>query len=338
MTIGLFLLSRMDEHTGAGLMSLYMFVLGVGIGGVMQVLVIVVQSAVDYKDLGTATSSATFFRQIGGSIGTAIFGAIFANALVGNLADQLRGVALPAGLSGGGVSPAKLAALPAAAHQGVVTAYADSLQTVFLVAAPIGLVAFLLTLTLPEIKLRTTVQGGGTDTGEAFAMPTDRTSLQEVEHQLNRLLLSENRGDMYARLTARAGLELEPRPTWLLLRFAERPSCTLAQLAGQLGVDPERLRPLARRLTERGLLERAPNGRDGRAHTTAEDGDDGAIVLTPDGRAARDALVAARREGLAELLAGWEPERHPELADRLRELAHALLADDDRLLSDARAQ
>ncbi len=321
MTLGLFLLSRMDASTSAGLMSLYMFVLGVGIGGVMQVLVIVVQSAVDYRDLGTATSSATFFRQIGGSIGTAVFGAIFANVLVGNLAVRLRGVALPGGLAGASVSPTQLAALPAAAHHGFVTAYADSLSTVFLVAAPIALVAFLLTLTLPEIALRTTVQGGGTDTGEAFAMPADRTSLQEVERQLERLLLLESRPDMYARLTARAGLELEPRPAWLLLRFAERPSCTLPQLAERLGVEPERLRAAAQQLAERGFV------RDG--------GD--ALALTPSGREALDALVAARRDGLVEVCAGWEPERHPELSERLRELAHALLADDDRLLSDARA-
>jgi DNA-binding MarR family transcriptional regulator len=155
-------------------------------------------------------------------------------------------------------------------------------------------------------------------------MPADRTSLQEVEHQLNRLLQRENRAEMYGRLTARAGLELEPRPTWLLCRFAEHPTSSLAQLAEQLGVDAERLRPMAQRLAERGLLEHASNG------------DDGADVLTPGGRAALDALTVARREGLAELLAGWEPERHPELATRLRELAHTLLADDARLLSDAR--
>jgi EmrB/QacA subfamily drug resistance transporter len=322
MTVGLFLLSRMDETTSGGLIALYMFVLGVGIGGVMQVLVIVVQSAVDYKDLGTATSSATFFRQIGGSFGTAVFGAIFANTLTGNLADRLRGAELPGGLSGASVSPDQLAALPANIHHGFVSAYADSLQTVFLVAVPIGAAAFVLTFLLPEITLRTTVRDGG-DTGEAFAMPADRTSLQEVEHQLNRLLVRENRSEMYARLTARAGLDLEPRPTWLLYRFDESPTGSLGDLAARLGVEAERLRPPARRLAERGLLDQAPAA------------DDDPLCLSPAGRAALDRLTAARRDGLAELLAGWSPHEHPELAARLQELAHDLLADDDRILSDA---
>jgi len=95
--VGLFLFSRLDQNSGTVVISLSMFVFGVGLGGVMQVLVIAVQSAVDYKDLGTATSSATFFRQIGGSFGTAVFGAIFANLLTGNLTTQLGGVKLPAG-------------------------------------------------------------------------------------------------------------------------------------------------------------------------------------------------------------------------------------------------
>ncbi|MGH3471365.1 MAG: MFS transporter [Nocardioidaceae bacterium] len=95
MSIGLYLLSSMDTTTSIGLTSVFMFVLGVGIGGVMQVLVIVVQSAVGYEDLGVATSGATFFRSIGGSFGTAVFGTIFAtehpelDALVRRLAHSL---------------------------------------------------------------------------------------------------------------------------------------------------------------------------------------------------------------------------------------------------------
>ncbi|MGI9155384.1 MAG: MDR family MFS transporter [Marmoricola sp.] len=160
MTLGLFLFSTMDQNTPSFLVSLFMFVLGVGLGGVMQVLVIAVQSSVDYKDLGTATSGATFFRSIGGSFGTAVFGAIFAGVLTGNLS----GVRVPSALTGTSVSPAQLASLPASARAGYIAGYADSLQTVFLVAVPIGVVAFLLTLLLPEIHLRTTV---ASDAGEA---------------------------------------------------------------------------------------------------------------------------------------------------------------------------
>ena len=97
-TLGLYLLSLMGVHTSSLLDSLYMLVLGMGIGGVMQVLVIIVQNAVPHSELGVATSGATFFRSIGGSFGTAIFGAIFSNVLIGNLASHLHGVHLPAGL------------------------------------------------------------------------------------------------------------------------------------------------------------------------------------------------------------------------------------------------
>src|SRR3984885_2383976 len=92
---GLYLLSLMGVTTPLPLEWVYMLVLGMGIGGVMQVLVIIVQNAVPHSELGVATSGATFFRSIGGSFGTAIFGAIFANVLVGNLARHLHGVHLP---------------------------------------------------------------------------------------------------------------------------------------------------------------------------------------------------------------------------------------------------
>jgi hypothetical protein len=129
-------------------------VLGMGIGGVMQVLVIIVQNAVPHNELGVATSGATFFRSIGGSFGTAIFGAIFSNVLVGNLAKHLNGVHLPAGFSSADATPALLSHLPAAVHLGFVTGYAESIQTVFIVAVPIAALAFLATWLIPQVELR----------------------------------------------------------------------------------------------------------------------------------------------------------------------------------------
>ncbi len=105
MTLGLYLLHLMGVHTSTALDALYMLVLGMGIGGVMQVLVIIVQNGVPHSELGVATSGATFFRSIGGSFGTAIFGAIFANVLVGNLARHLHGISLPQGLQQRGRHP-----------------------------------------------------------------------------------------------------------------------------------------------------------------------------------------------------------------------------------------
>src|SRR5450755_875775 len=154
MTLGLGLLSLMGVGTPTALDALYMLVLGMGIGGVMQVLVIIVQNGVPHSELGVATSGATFFRSIGGSFGTAIFGAIFANVLVGNLARHLHGVALPSGFSAADATPALLGHLPAAVHQGFVAGYAESIQTVFLVAVPIAALAFLAAWLIPQVELK----------------------------------------------------------------------------------------------------------------------------------------------------------------------------------------
>ena len=154
MTLGMFLLSLMGTESSTLEDSLYMLVLGMGIGGVMQVLVIIVQNGVPHSELGVATSGATFFRSIGGSFGTAIFGAIFSNVLVGNLASHLHGVPLPAGFSSADATPALLSHLPAAVHQAFVAGYAESIQTVFLIAVPIAALAFLATWLIPQVELK----------------------------------------------------------------------------------------------------------------------------------------------------------------------------------------
>ena len=154
MTVGLVLLSQVGVGTSLLVTALYMFVLGVGLGCVMQVLVLIVQNAVPYPELGVATSGATFFRSIGGCFGTAIFGAIFSNVLVGNLVRHLGNARLPAGLSSSSVTPAILDRLPQAVHHGIAAAYAESIQTVFLIAAPIGAIAFLAAWFIPQVELR----------------------------------------------------------------------------------------------------------------------------------------------------------------------------------------
>jgi len=154
MTVGLLLLSRVGIGTKTIFVSLAMLVLGMGLGCVMQVLVLIVQNAVPYTELGVATSGATFFRSIGGSFGTAIFGAIFSNVLVGNLVKHLHSAKLPRGLSTSSVTPAILDKLPAAIHYGIAAAYAESIQTVFLIATPIGFIAFLASWLIPHMELR----------------------------------------------------------------------------------------------------------------------------------------------------------------------------------------
>jgi len=157
ITIGLLLLSRMGIGTSSFAEAMFMLVLGMGLGSVMQVLVLIVQNAVPYSELGVATSGATFFRSIGGSFGAAIFGAIFSNVLVGNLARHLGNVKLPTGLTPADITPAGLHLLSAAARHGFVAAYAQSIQTVFVIAAPIGLIAFLAAWLIPQMELRRAV-------------------------------------------------------------------------------------------------------------------------------------------------------------------------------------
>jgi EmrB/QacA subfamily drug resistance transporter len=181
MAIGLYLFSLLTPSTSLEVSSLYMVVLGLGIGCVMQVLVVAIQNAVPRSQLGTATSSSTFFRSIGGSFGIAIFGAIFNNRLAANLPKYLPPVALRA-VHGSNVSasPAQLDALPPAIHHGYVLAFSDSLHVVFLLGAPIALLAFALTWLLKDVPLRDQASLAGNTAqpgGKAPDIPQDAARL-----------------------------------------------------------------------------------------------------------------------------------------------------------------
>jgi len=180
MTLGVYLMSLMGPHSSTGLNVIYMLVLGMGIGGVMQVLVIIVQNAVPHSELGVATSGATFFRSIGGSFGTAIFGAIFSNLLAGNLRGHLHGLRLPAGFSSADVTPAMLAHLPAAVRSGFVSGYATTIQSVFITAVPIAAVAFIFAWFIPSVELKNW-QGHGRARDGAMSGPE---GAPEVGHRL----------------------------------------------------------------------------------------------------------------------------------------------------------
>jgi EmrB/QacA subfamily drug resistance transporter len=164
MTVGLALLSRLGVGSSALEASLYMLVVGLGIGMTMQVLVLAVQNAVPHRFMGVATSGSLLFRQVGGSIGVALFGAIFANRLHANLAEQLPGVRLPST-----ADPASIRHLPAGIHHVYVSVFAESLRPVFLVAAAVGVVAFCLSWFLREVPLRKTT-GAAETAGETFGL------------------------------------------------------------------------------------------------------------------------------------------------------------------------
>ncbi len=172
MTGGLLGLSTLGPHTPYWELSLWMLILGIGLGLVMQVLVLAVQNAVEPRDLGVATSAATFFRSMGGSFGVAIFGAIFANRLAHWLPLLIPHKALAAGGATNLIHapPEKLRALPPAVHTGLTEAISNSLHSVFLWAIPFGVVAFAIALLLKEVPLRTG-QHAGTAAAEDFGLP-----------------------------------------------------------------------------------------------------------------------------------------------------------------------
>ena len=146
----LFLMSRLSVDTPSWEAALFMLIVGLGLGLVMQVLVLAVQNSVDYKHLGVATSGSTLFRQIGGSIGVAAFGAVFINRLSVELKSLLPpGVHPPAGLN-----PGTIKDLPASVHDPYIHAFAAALRPVFLVAASVAILAFVLSWFLREIPLR----------------------------------------------------------------------------------------------------------------------------------------------------------------------------------------
>jgi MFS family permease len=159
LTVGLLLLSRLGPHTTLAVASVYMFVVGLGIGLMMQVLVVAVQNAVPYSRLGVATSTASFFRSIGGAFGVSALGAVFSSRLLHDLSQHASKAQLSL-LKGGGIAanPAQINHLPPAQRSLFVEAFSHSLQAVFLVAVPFTVLAFVLSILMKEIPLRTTSQ------------------------------------------------------------------------------------------------------------------------------------------------------------------------------------
>jgi EmrB/QacA subfamily drug resistance transporter len=155
MTIGLYLLSRLDTDSSERVLWLAMIVLGVGFGLSLQVLVLAVQNAVVRRDLGVATSTATFFRGIGGSLGVALFGAIFANRLQHWLAQSpAAGGRFGEGGTGAVLgTPEGVSTLPERLREAVVEAFALALQDVFFWAIPFAVLAFAITLLSRELPL-----------------------------------------------------------------------------------------------------------------------------------------------------------------------------------------
>ena len=165
MTVAVLMLSRLEVGTPIWQTIVAMVVLGLGLGMVMQVLVLAAQNSVEHSQIGVATSGSTLFRQIGGSIGVAAFGAIFTNRLAGELAAELPpGAHIPTT-----ANPQIVKHLPPAVHLPYVHAVAAALQPVFLTATGIAFIAFTLTWLLREQPLRTTTTAAAAGVEPAIA-------------------------------------------------------------------------------------------------------------------------------------------------------------------------
>ena len=154
-TLGMWLMSRIEVDTPYAYIAFAAFVIGFGLGNVMQVLILAVQNAVPPADIGAGTSAATFFRSIGGSFGTAVFGALMSARLTSELTASFPGDAagqISESVTGGGLDA--LAQLPADVVAAVQDAFAQAIAATFLVATPVMALAFVFALFLREEPLK----------------------------------------------------------------------------------------------------------------------------------------------------------------------------------------
>ncbi len=283
VTLSLFLISRMTTETSVFTASLYMLLLGLGLGFVMQVLIIAVQNAVDYHDLGVATSNAILFRFIGGSLGTALLGAVLATQSNKNVTAE-----------------------------SLVT----SLHAVFLVAASVASVGFILSWLLPERPLRETLAAAtgadvGGDIAQAFAMPTDTDSRKELLRGLA-VLADRNVLRRYiASVIERAGVDLSREAAWLLIQIEREPGVEVHELGRKGKCEIAKLDSARTELLAKSLIESRSAG--------------DLFTLTEEGCEIYNRLAAARREHLAELWPEWSPKKREEVAAILRRLARELV-------------
>ena len=267
MGVGLYLMSLMGPGTGAFLESVYMFVLGTGIGLCMQVLTIAVQNTVEYTDLGTATSGVTFFRTLGSSFGTAVFGTIYANSLGPNLKDGIASAAKasvlnPAVITKAATSPEGLHKLPHAAAAPIINAYADTIHTVFRWTVPVAVIGFVVALFLKQVELRDSARKGSTDMGEGFAQPRGGDSQRLLETAVGKVIGSTDL-DTARRIITESDTRLDIAGAWAVMQvelFGRMVGhASLGLIAARRHLPPEVLLPVFDRMVQEGYLTRDGN-------------------------------------------------------------------------------
>ncbi len=299
MALALTLLSRITVETSAATASIYMLLLGLGLGMVMQILVMAVQNAVAYEQLGVATSGTTLFRSIGGSVGAALFGAIFAYTLQGKISASAP--ELSATLS----DPAAIAALSDPLKSIYHDLFVASLHPVFRTASLLAFLAFLLSFAIKEVPLRTTLTSELP--GDPLQMPRDATSLNELERIVSRVTAKENRWRVYEQSAKRLDIALQPDEYWLLARIGERGGrASKEELVQRLGARELRQPHLFSRLREAGMAREAPGG---------------FVELTGDGSTLYGRIVRQREADFKKMLADWDVNEHPDVVAMMKAMA-----------------
>lgn len=298
MTIALFLLSQITIETEPNVAAFYMLILGLGLGMVMQILVMAVQNAVAYERLGVATSGTTLFRSIGGSVGAALFGGIFAFALETNIREAFPDT-VPL------TDPAAILALAEPLRSTYLTLFVDALHPVFQTATALAFLAFLTSLAIKEVPLRTSIVPESL--GDGFQMPRDATSLEELGRIVARITARENRWRLYQTVAARIGVPLEPDELWLLARISETQGrTTRTELEKKLRIGSEQFAKLLARLVTAGMVRE-----------TAGD----IIELSTQGQDASERLLRRREDDLKVMLADWDRNEHPDVKAMMQEMA-----------------
>ncbi|HEY5221433.1 MAG TPA: MDR family MFS transporter [Microbacteriaceae bacterium] len=157
VAVALFLLSTMTATLPVWLICVYLAVMGLGLGLCMQILVLIVQNTFPNAQVGTATASNNYFRQIGASIGSAIVGSLFATRLTTLLTDRMPAAAHSAAGSSNALTPAAVKGLPGPIRDIIIGAYNDALAPVFLYMVPLIIAAVILLCFIKEVPLATTI-------------------------------------------------------------------------------------------------------------------------------------------------------------------------------------
>jgi len=145
---GIFLLSTLTANTPIPLTMTYMTILGIGLGLTMQPLILIVQSSVQAKNLGSATATNNFFREVGVTLGVSVFGSVFSSRLLTNMSGLGS-----AAHGSGNFTPEVIKALPAQIKHQVIEAYVNSLTPAFIYLVPVVLLGFILALFLPKVEV-----------------------------------------------------------------------------------------------------------------------------------------------------------------------------------------